>query len=238
MVGTKCENMSDQQVGELIARISFLTGMSGIIPAEIIKALANYIRDSFKMYYANEILLAVTMDISGDFGETRETYNSISPKYLQIIMGRYEERAKQDFWKKWRECNEIEPELPQSEKDKLEKQWEDKRIIACNKVIRGEIAEVDFPILTYDFLEQRGLISLNIEEKKEIYTKAKERLLNEAKKSRTEVNFNQIERANFTKLIDNIIAKKETADDQSKIKSMAKIIAVEQFLFQQETEIK
>ena len=226
LVGESCQSASDYSVGQLMYKIAFLTGFHGSINDETIKLTADYIRRNLKGYKLNEIVVACEMDIAGDFGETKETFNNISPKYLNQLIQRYDTHVKQQYLKAFHRFNNAEPELTDEQKAELAAKFNERLRIDLNAVIRGENEKVKLPVHTYRFLCDMGLISLNTERKNQYLEQAKEEYIMRLKDLMQEKS----ERIRNKNIIDSIQSGVLSDDTQMKIIAISKELIINDFI--------
>jgi hypothetical protein len=166
------KDSTDRELGQALVQIAFLTG-SAAPSQDIALPLVAFIRKTFPLIRAGELALAVEMDIAGRFGEAREPFNNISPKYLQAVMQRYEASIRQDYWKEWQANNNTIKEPTLEEKEEGNRKW----VARLKEEINACIEDGRTPrwiTECYRYLVKNGLIALKKEDTAPLWERAKE----------------------------------------------------------------
>ena len=192
-----------------------------------LKLLSNALHEEmagFKFLRIEELRLAFKNGLRGEYGE----YFGLNIKtFHQWIKGfQFDEKRKQALQKKKAESEKVlEPVMTRTEAE-----WGWKLAIEdqFRKFKESGIFVCEFPNFQFEEFERRGLISLTIEKKKEIFLQAKESVLKADKVRR----LNPRSRVEYVELCDQIKRieeNKANSNDQAKIKAEARRIAIKNF---------
>lgn len=230
----KISELGDRSIGQLVIQVAFINGC-GEPKSEpekeidLMRITIAYIRENFGKYREAELIHAHDMNIKGQFPGIREAFNNISPKFLQAVMNDYETYLKQEYWKKWKEFNQVEAELPENQKRELERKWNKRMYDECEAVKSRQKSEVNYPSQVYDYLVKSAQLNLSVPEKKVLFERAKEIRITELKKESTDIMKSFAERQQAVRILKDYEAGKKEMDKPA-VTLIAKTLSVKEYL--------